>query len=60
MAEPVGRHSEIMTQCLRHVTTSPLDADLQGDILDTPSTASLVVIAFRFLELRSKEGILSE
>ena len=32
MAEQHGRHSEMITQLLRHVTSSPHDVDVEGDI----------------------------
>ena len=40
-----GRHSEMITQLLRHVTSSPHNADVKGDIFrHTIYPASLVVI----------------
>ena len=35
MADQDGRHSEMITQLLRHVTASPRDADVKGDVLST-------------------------
>ena len=32
MAGQDGRHSQMTSQLLRHVMSSPLDADLKGDI----------------------------
>ena len=53
MAAQDGRHSEMITQLLRHVTSSPIDADVKGDIFrHTIYPPSLVVIAFMFSELR--------
>ena len=49
-----SRHSEMITQLLRHVTSSPRDEDVKGDIfIRTIFPPSLVVIAFIFSELRS-------
>ena len=54
MAGKDGRHSELITQLLRHVTSSHHDADLKGDIFRrTIYPPRLVVIAFIFAELRS-------
>ena len=56
MADQDARRSEMITQVLRHVTSSPHDADVKGDILRrTIYPPSLVVIAFIFSELR-REG----
>ena len=53
MADQDGRHSEIITQSLRHVELSPHDADLKEDIFRrTIYPPSLVVIAFIFSGLR--------
>ena len=53
MADQDGRHSEMITQLLRHVKSSPHDADVKGDIFRrTIYPPSLVVIAFIFSELR--------
>ena len=57
MADQDGRHSEIITQLLRHVTPSRHDADVKGDIFRrTIYPPSLVIIAFIFSELRRGEG----
>ena len=32
MKDQDGRHSEMITQLLRHVTSSPHNADVRGDI----------------------------
>ena len=47
MADQDGPHSEMITQLLRHVASSPHDADVKGDIFRrTIYPPSLVVIAF--------------
>ena len=54
MADQDGRHSEMITQLLRHVTSSPHDADVKGDIFRHtiyPPSLVLVVIALIFSEL---------
>ena len=57
MADQDGRHSEMITQLLRHVTSSPYDADVRRDIFRrTIYPPSLVVIVFIFSELRSGGG----
>ena len=58
MVDQDGRHSEMITQLLRHMTSSPNDADAKGDIFGrTIYPPSLVVIAFIFSELRRGGGI---
>ena len=58
MVDQDGRHSEMITQLLRHVTSHPHDADVKGDIYGhTIYPPSLVVIAFKFSELRTGCGI---
>ena len=53
MADQDGRHSEMITQLPRHVTSSPNDAHVKGDIFGrTICPPSLVIIAFLFSELR--------
>ena len=53
MADQDGRHSDMITQLLRHITTSPHDGDAKGDIFRRIIYfKSLVVIAFIFWELR--------
>ena len=53
MADPDDRHSEMVSQLLRHVTSSPRDADAKGDIFKrTIYPSSLVITAFIFSELR--------
>ena len=53
MADQDGRHSEMITQLLRHVTSSPYDANIKGDIFrHTIYPPILVVIAFIFSELQ--------
>ena len=48
MADQDGRHSEMITQLLRHVTSSPHEAVVKGDIFrHTIYTLSLVVIDLR-------------
>ena len=55
------RRSEMIAQLLRHVTSSPHDADVKGDILRrTIYLPSLVVIAFIFSELRRGGGFEEE
>ena len=55
MADKDGRHSEMITQLLLHVTSSPHDADAKGDSLRrTIYPLSLVVIPFLFSELRRR------
>ena len=57
MVDQDGRHSETITQLLRHVTPSPHDADVKGDIFrHTIYPPSLIVIAFLLSELRSGGG----
>ena len=52
MANQDGRHSDMITQLVRDVTSSPHDADVKGEILRrTIHPPSLVVIAFTFSEL---------
>ena len=49
MVDQDGLRSEIITQLLRHVTSSSYDADLKGEIFRrTVYHPSLVVIAFIF------------
>ena len=55
MADQDGRHSEITTQLLRHVTSSNHDVDFKGDIFRR-TIYPLVVIAFIFSELREEGG----
>ena len=58
MADQDGRHSEMITQLLRHVTSEPRDADVKGDIFGhTIYPPSLVAVAFIFSELRRGGGI---
>ena len=38
MADQNGRHSEMVTQLLRHVTSQLHNADVKGDILDIVPT----------------------
>ena len=46
MADQDGRHSEMITQLLRHMPSSSHDADVKGDIFRrTIYPPSLVVIA---------------
>ena len=46
MADQDGRHSEMITQLLHHMSSSPHDADFKGDIFRrTIYPPSLVVIA---------------
>ena len=52
MADQDGRHSEMITQLLRHVTSSPHDADVKVDIFRrTIYPLGLVAMAFIFSEL---------
>ena len=47
MADQDGRHSEMVTQLLRHVTSSPHNGDVKGDIFRrTIYPPNVVVIAF--------------
>ena len=58
MADQDDRHSEKITQLLRHVTSSLHGADVEGgNFTFTISPPSLVVIAFIFSELRREVGI---
>ena len=51
------RHSDMITQLLRHATSSPHDADAKGDILiHTIYPSSFAVIAVIFSELRLGGG----
>ena len=51
MADHDGRHSEMITQLYRHVTSSLHDADVKGDISRwSVNPPSLVAIAFIFSE----------
>ena len=53
MADQDSRHSEMIMQLLRHVTSPPHDADVKGDIFRrTIHPRSLVVITFIFSELQ--------
>ena len=52
MADQDGRHSEMITELLRHVTSSHHDADVRYTIYPP----SVVVIAFIFSELRKGGG----
>ena len=57
MADQDGHHSEPITQCLRHVTSSPHDVDAKGDIFRRIIyPPSLVDITFIFSELRGGGG----
>ena len=52
-----GRHSKMITQLFSHVTSSPRDADVKGDILRrTIYLPSLIVIAFIVAELQKGGG----
>ena len=54
MADQDGHHSKMIMQLLCHVTSSPHDADVKGDIFKLAIyPLSLVVIAFIFSELSS-------
>ena len=58
MADQDGGRSEMTTQLLRHVTSSPHDVDVNRDIFRrTIHAPSIVVIAFIFSELRRGGGI---
>ena len=58
MADKDGRHAKMITQLLSHVTSSPYDADVNGDIfIRNIYPPSLVVIAFIFSKLGRGEGI---
>ena len=60
MADQNGRHSEMITQLLRHLTPSPHDGDAKGNIFRrTIYPPSLVVIAFIFSKL-PPEGAVTE
>ena len=53
MANQDGRLSEMIAQLLRHVTSSPYDVDVKGDIFRrTIYPPSVAVQAFIFSELR--------
>ena len=52
MADQDGRHSEMITQLLRHVTLIPHNVDVKGDIFRHIYPPSLAVRAFIFSELR--------
>ena len=53
MADQDGRHSEKITQLLRHVTSSPDDADVKEDIIrHAIYPRSLVVIDRIFSEIK--------
>ena len=53
MPDEDGRHSEMITQLLRHVTSSPHDTEVKGNIFTRNiHPPSLVGIAFIFSELR--------
>ena len=57
MADQDGHHSKVITQLLRHVTSSPRDADVKGDIFRrTIYPPSLIVTALTFSELRRGGG----
>ena len=57
MADQDGRHSEMITQFLRGVTSQLHDADVERDSFRyTIYPPSLVVIAFIFSELRRGGG----
>ena len=57
MADQDSRHSEMIRQLLYHVTLSPHDLDVKGDIFRrTIYPPSVVVIAFIFSELRRGRG----
>ena len=58
MADQDGRHSEMITQLLRHVESSPHDTDVKGDSFRrTIYPPSLFVIALILSELRRGGGI---
>ena len=53
IADQDGRQSEMITQLLGHVTSSPYDVDVKGDIFKhTKDSPNLVVIACIFSELQ--------
>ena len=53
MADQDGRHSDMITKLLRHVTSQPHDTDAKGDISRrTIYPPSLFVIALIFSGLR--------
>ena len=57
MADPDGRHLEMITQLFRQGTSSSHDVDVKGDIFRrTICPPSLVVIAFIFSELRMERA----
>ena len=57
MVDQDGCHSEMISQLLRQVTSSPHDADVKGDVSRRSIyPPSLVMIAFIFLELRRGRG----
>ena len=52
-----GRHSEMVTQLLRHMTSQPHNPDVKGDIFrHTLYPPSVVSIAYIFSELRGGGG----
>ena len=52
-----GRHSDMVMQLLRHVTSSACDADVKGDIFrPTIYSPSLAVIGFILGTLRYEDG----
>ena len=57
MADQDGRHSEMVTQLLRHVTPLPHNGDVKDDIFRrTIYPPNVVAIAFIFSELRRGGG----
>ena len=57
MADQDGRHSEMVTQLLRHVMSSPHNRDVKGDIFRrTIYPPHVVVIGFIFSELLRAGG----
>ena len=57
MVDQDGRHSQMITQLLRHLTSAPHHAVVKGDILRyTIYPPSLTVIAFIFSELQREGG----
>ena len=57
MANQEGRHSEMVTPLLRHVTSQPANPDVKGDLFrHTIYPSSVVVIAFIFSDLRREGG----
>ena len=57
MAYQHGRHSEMITQLLRHVKASPHDGYVKEVIcIHTIYSPSLVAIVFKFLELPSPQS----